>query len=753
MISLGCSSITISQVVKKSPLSNITLSNKNKLSGKLRNAVASFSAITGYDKEKLKALQKQLEATNKKHKEEAIEFANTNNIPLKRIKEDGGLVELMRILPDGTLLYNETTSNVAAAISTRANYLNTGGGLGLDLNGDGLTAYVWDGGHARVTHQEYDGAGGNNRVSIGDSPLNLNFHAAHVTGTIVASGVQANAKGMAWQANTISYDWNNDTGEVTTATLSGTNNNFGVLISNHSYGFGMRDQNGNPQLPAWFFGRYFDTARDWDQVMYDAPYYLMVGSAGNDGTDNTANSAPLNGNALYDKLSGFKVAKNNLVVASGDDAVIAADGSLISVRRSVTNNPPNSFSSEGPTDDFRIKPDILGNGTNLTSTYESSNTAYGTISGTSMASPNVAGTLLLIQEYYYDLYSTYMLSATLRGLALHTADDVTPSNTDNAISLALVGPDATTGWGLLNAKKAAETIAEFNAGGDAIIEERTLNNGSSYAMDILANGTEPLQVSITWTDPAGPVLTSTTPNITTPVLVNDLDARLTQAANTFYPWRLTSVNTNANNTENNVDNIERIDIANPSGIYTLNIDHDGSLSSGSQDYTIIVTGGRLAPTGAEIAFTSISGSAPENSDCSFTDYNVDLSIGAAPSANAEITFNIDGASTATEGVDFDLITPSVTFPSISSANRTLIFRVYEDGFVEGDETIIINTSLNANGGDATLNASLDTYTFSIDNDDLVPSSGGAITLLDEDFETIPVGWSIADRDGDGIIGS
>eukprot|EP00218_Dolichomastix_sp_CCMP3274_P013293 CAMPEP_0170150948 /NCGR_PEP_ID=MMETSP0033_2-20121228/48101_1 /TAXON_ID=195969 /ORGANISM="Dolichomastix tenuilepis, Strain CCMP3274" /LENGTH=62 /DNA_ID=CAMNT_0010388017 /DNA_START=443 /DNA_END=628 /DNA_ORIENTATION=- len=59
-----------------------------------------------------------------------------------------------------------------------------------------MTAHVWDGGVARSTHQEYDGAGGNNRFSTGDSGA-LNYHSAHVTGTIMASGVVADAKGMA----------------------------------------------------------------------------------------------------------------------------------------------------------------------------------------------------------------------------------------------------------------------------------------------------------------------------------------------------------------------------------------------------------------------------------------------------------------------------------------------------------------------------------------------------------------------------
>ena len=260
-----------------------------------------------------------------------------------------------------------------------------------------------------------------------------------------------------------------------------------------------------------------------------------------------------------------------MVVANGDDALINSDGTLNSVTR-------NSSSSEGPTDDYRIKPDITGNGTSVYSTYDSADDAYNTISGTSMASPNIAGSLLLLQQYHKEIYGDFMRASTLKGLALHTSDNI-----------GLDGPDAKTGWGLMNTKKAAEIITK--KGLQSVISEIELTQGSTYSIVVNSNGLEPLLASISWTDLPG-TINSGTVNDTTPVLVNDIDIRVlknTEAPEIFMPWKLTSVNTNEKG-DNIVDPYERVDVPNASGEYTITISHKGSLVGGAQKVSLIVTG-------------------------------------------------------------------------------------------------------------------------------------------------------------------
>ena len=517
-----------------------------------------------YDKTQLIELRKSFKAKEDQRKAEATNMAALKGWEVLRQNSDGSFDELIDVSDEGLPIYY-TIFNEDAARSTRANYLNIGGALGLSLDGQNMTAHVWDGGPTRVSHQEFDGPGGNNRVTINDGATSLNgnsFHAQHVTGTIVASGVQAAAKGMAPRARALTHDWNNDLSEATTEAANG------MLLSNHSYGFAWRNQFGQVQLPAWWGGAYIEDSRDWDNLMYNSPFYLMVVAAGNDGNDNSANSQPLGGNSAFDKLTGHSTSKNNLVVANAQDANINADGSLASVAIA-------GSSSEGPTDDLRIKPDIAGNGSGVYSTFDNSDNAYNTISGTSMASPNVTGTLLLLQQHYNNLNGNFMRAATLKGLALHTADDA-----------GISGPDAVFGWGLMNAKTAAEAISDNGNG--AIIDERTLANGGSYTLNVDSDGSSPLMVSISWTDPAGTINTGTA-NLSTPVLVNDLDVRVTQGGSTFVPYRLTGVNSNGTG-DNDVDPYERIDVSGASGSYTITVNHKGSLSSGSQNFSLVVTG-------------------------------------------------------------------------------------------------------------------------------------------------------------------
>jgi len=514
-----------------------------------------------YNTSLLNQLSSDFDDVFKAQKQSVLDQAKRRNLEISLTLKDGSYAELQRFDEKGTPIYYQTY-NADASRSTRTDHLNIGGSTGFNLDGQDMTAHVWDGGHARVTHQEYQ-TSGSSRVTIMDvasEGLDLNFHAAHVTGTIMATGVVPNAKGMAPKAKVEGYKWNNDLSEATAAAAQG------MLVSNHSYGLIPND------LPDYYFGAYIGESRNWDALHYNAPFYLMVVAAGNDGT-RSWNGSPLDpDNPSYDKLTGNSTSKNNLVVANGQDANVSEDGELISVIIS-------SGSSQVPTDDLRIKPDITGNGSGVFSTYASGDEAYAEISGTSMASPNVVGSALLLQQHAFNLFGSYMRSATLKGLILHSADDA-----------GIEGPDNNFGWGLMNSKKAAETLSQKDNG--VVANELSLFPGQTYTLEVESNDVDALLASISWTDPAGEATTEV--NSDEARLVNDLDISLEQTGTDYLPWRLTGVNTNEKG-NNSRDPFERVDIENASGTYMISVTHKGNLTNEQQNFTLIVTGLNAQP--------------------------------------------------------------------------------------------------------------------------------------------------------------
>ncbi|WP_170233941.1 M43 family zinc metalloprotease [Bizionia myxarmorum] len=159
-----------------------------------------------------------------------------------------------------------------------------------------------------------------------------------------------------------------------------------------------------------------------------------------------------------------------------------------------------------------------------------------------------------------------------------------------------------------------------------------------------------------------------------------------------------------------------------------------------------------------IAFSNPTLSEMEDTDCISRDINIPVSIGIGASATATVTFSLSG--TATNMMDYELLTPSVTFAAGSNAPQNLTLRIFEDGFVETDETIIVNMTL-ATTGDAELatNGS-QTLTFTILDDDFAPTSGTITTLIDDSFETYTdfaidnIGdWLTLDLDGLGTYAS
>ncbi|MCS6903823.1 MAG: S8 family serine peptidase [Bacteroidia bacterium] len=558
--------------------------------------------------EALKKLSIELKEIQEKERQKAIEIAKKKGWPIRGKNAKGQTYELQGIDEKGNPIYY-ITYNLGAAKTVSTNKVWPGGVMGLNLTGQGMKAGVWDDGGVRVTHQEFGG-----RVTQVDNPPSIESHSTHVTGTIAAAGINPQAKGMAFKCKVDAYDWRSDISEMAQAASQG------LLISNHSYGSevgwklmeNFTDANGNPQTNKWVWmgntsvsttedsraGIYDAKANTIDYIARIAPYYLMHWAAGNDrgeappaGTpyfirNDTGGYIPSNlttpppADGPFNLVSSTSAAKNVLTVGAVHE-IPNGYNPLGSPSQVVMSN----FSCWGPTDDGRIKPDIVAKGVNVLSTSDTADNKYFSSDGTSMATPSVAGSLLLLQQHNFNKHGAYLRAATLKALVIHTADEAGPAP----------GPDYMFGWGLLNVAKAVQAINDKDV--KVLFFEDSLLNQQTWTFKVNSDGTRPLVATLVWQDVPGPVQSVQDLNVTTKRLVNDLDLRITKGATTHYPWKLNpnfnwkgQVGPTATKGDNDLDNVEQVFIDNPeAGCYTISITHKGTLQGGAQHFSLIIS--------------------------------------------------------------------------------------------------------------------------------------------------------------------
>jgi hypothetical protein len=295
------------------------------------------------------------------------------------------------------------------------------------------------------------------------------------------------AKGMAYAARVQARDYSSDLSEMALAV--GTNH---MRLSNHSY----------ESIAGWYlsgttwywlgywklgpqdarFGNYTTNSANYDAVTVGAPTYLQVWAAGNE-----QNYAPASQPISHYEftLAGASYLTNAVRAADGDQGgydtlsqqatakdilTVGAVNPLPSGFTSATNVTIASFSSCGPTDDGRVKPDVVADGVNNIVATSGSDYAYGQGSGTSFAAPSVTGSIDLLTQLYKQLHPTSsdLLASTIKGLVIETADSCTTNG----------GPSYRFGWGLMNSRTAATLINQDATNGlKNQIKEVLLPNG------------------------------------------------------------------------------------------------------------------------------------------------------------------------------------------------------------------------------------------------------------------------------------
>ncbi|MBZ0258515.1 S8 family serine peptidase, partial [bacterium] len=433
------------------------------------------------------------------------------------------------------ILPERIENNVTAAQRSQAAILRS---PQYNMTGRDVTVGVWDGGSV-YPHTDLG-----NRLTIVDGGSYEN-HATHVAGTIGGSGASAaNSLGMAPSVSIRSYNWTNDVTEMNAAIANG------VRLSNHSYGYiaGWYYNGGWQDTGDRLFGLYAYSARGYDDVVYQKNL-LIFKSAGNDRNDgpDAYNGGPRR-DGPYDSIPAVGVAKNLITIGALED-----------------NDAMSSFSSWGPANDGRVKPDICANGVSLYST--TLNNGHGYMSGTSMSSPSACGTAALLYQYYREQHGEDPMASSMKAMLIHGAKD-----------LGRVGPDYEYGWGLMQAENTAKLIEGMQW------REGEVTDGSMVSYRVTVPAGEPqLKVTLVWTDAPGPYTTDTP-------LINNLDLVLVSPSGTEYqPWILNKNQPSAAATKgvNTVDNVEQVVVDNPeAGVWTYRV--EGTLvPTGPNTFSIV----------------------------------------------------------------------------------------------------------------------------------------------------------------------
>ncbi|NLX21919.1 MAG: S8 family serine peptidase [Phycisphaerae bacterium] len=464
------------------------------------------------------------------------------------------------------------------------------------LDGTGINVLLYDAGTAHQGHVDFGG-----RLTVRDAS-GFSSHAQHVAGTIGGDGTASlgQYRGIAPGVRIESYGFEYDESGIFLYTNPGDIEAdyreaiqvHGVHLANNSIGTNTA-RNG---FPCDITGDYGVTS-----MLIDA---IVTGSLGQPMRIAWANgnerALPRCGN-LYHTTAPPAGAKNHIAVG----AVNANDDSM------------TAFSSWGPTDDGRLRPDVcapgceVGGDRGITST--SGTDSYAVLCGTSMATPAVTGVCALLLQEWQTLWPELDLprNSTLKAILTQTAVDLGP-----------VGPDYQSGYGSVRAAEAVDLLRTRGVREESIEQ----SEARSFLVEI-PPGTTELRATLAWDDPPGAVNTI-------PQLVNDLDlvAITPDGRTVHFPWTVDPAYPDqpaVRSQPDRVNNIEQVVVDQPAaGLWVIRV-NGHTVPLGPQVFSLVTSPPMIGCSSA--ATVTLNAEAYTCGDAVRLTVN-DCDLNAAPSA-------------------------------------------------------------------------------------------------------------------------
>jgi hypothetical protein len=374
------------------------------------------------------------------------------------------------------------------------------------------------------------------------------------------------------------------------------------------------DQGARITSNSWGSGapyNYYDAqAINIDQYVYDKDDVLVLFAAGNDGGGSTDDIYE-DGDAT---IGGPAVCKNVLTVGAAETTY--------------TPDTVASFSSRGPTPDMRLKPEVCGPGNPVTSAKASGSAglascAATTKSGTSMATPAVAGTAALIREiliegkheyfsstgyasssYSESAPSAALLKALLIGSTVPltygydtSGSTVTLSNfysassavaDSTAYALGTTGVDFTQGFGHVRLSNIFSVDGSF----DTFCYEDSLAEYSTWTSEFEVSSTaSEVAITLVWTDPPGSQYCGYTSSVT--CLIHDLDLKVNNDGTRLYS-NFGAGDGDYSGQEDTLNNAEKVTIATSDltvgTTITVTVETNGLSYADTQKFAVVVAG-------------------------------------------------------------------------------------------------------------------------------------------------------------------
>ncbi|HFQ92390.1 MAG TPA: hypothetical protein ENK32_00140, partial [Anaerolineae bacterium] len=384
-------------------------------------------------------------------------------------------------------------------------------------------------------------------------------------------------------------------------------------------------------------GAYTANSVSTDTFIWNNPDMTITFSAGNAGTD--ANS---NGVIDNDSIGSPATAKNVITVGASENdrqgnwdcdtglsyTDCAAQGGQNDIftygsawpsdfpANPIANDPSAgnaeqmaAFSSRGPTDDGRIKPDVVAPGTWVLSGYSDLyqqgydgsanpqngawqydgwgfplNAQYKYMGGTSMSNPITAGAAVVVRDFYQKEYAHNASAALVKATLINTAVDLLDENNDGVNDNDFPIPNNHEGWGRINLANATDNSGQF------VDNTAGLSTGNTASYQFTVSSGAPFKVTLVWSDyPSTETAASN--------LVNNLNLTVTgPGGSPVYKGNVFSGGwSQTGGAADSVNNVENVYVQNPaSGAWTVEIS-GANVPNGPQPFALVVDGNFGAP--------------------------------------------------------------------------------------------------------------------------------------------------------------